>query len=272
MLNFIVGLANRYRQYFILTILIITSLLLLSLNESSQITHLRKYSLIIYSLLDNLKRPIEEKFIVNKEIQELLQMNSKLMLEISELKEYVSKKDELEKLLKFKKDNPVNVVSGRVILKKFESSGNRFIIDVGYQDGIKLNSPVITYNGVVGFISSLDKNYSFVTTINNPGLRFSVRNARSNALGIASWVGSEFKVYNVSKTQDVKQNDIFITSEYSTIFPAGIPLLKVTNSTLEKEFLFYDITAKPTADLYNLRYVFVLPNVISEIFKLKFQE
>lgn len=272
MLNFIVGLANRYRQYFILIILIITSLLLLSLNKSSQITHLRNYSLIIYSLLNNLKRPIEEKFIVEKENQELLQMNSKLMLEISELKEYVSKKDELEKLLKFKKENSINVVSGRVILKKFESSGNRFIIDVGYEDGIKLNSPVITYNGVVGFVSSLDKNYSFVTTINNPGLRFSVRNERSNALGIATWDGSKFKIYNVNKTQDVKQNDIFITSEYSTIFPAGIPILKVTNSTLEKGFLFYDITAEPTADLYNLRYVFLFPNVISEIFKLKFQE
>ncbi len=258
MIYWLIRFVNNYRQYIILSILILFSLLLLSLNEAKSITNLRRASFLVYGLINYLKSPFDE-FVYNKyEIKRLREENAQLVKELSELRAFIREKEELESLLEFKKANPINFLTSRILLKTSHIDGDKFIIDKGSVDGVKLNSIVFNSKGLLGYVSDLSKSYSLVQTIMNLNTRISVKNLRTNCYGILFWDGKKFKIYYVNKSDDVKDGDIFVVSEYSTQFPDGIPVVRVKSASKSGESLFYDIVAEDIADLKNTKYCLLL--------------
>lgn len=257
MIYWIVRFINTYRQYVILAILILASLLILSLNSSKEITSIRKVSFIFYGIIDFFNSPLNDFSLAKKELELLRKENADLSRQLIELKQYSKERNELIELLNFEKANPITYLTAKIILKSNDASGNKFVINKGTKDGVKLNATVFNSRGLVGFISDLTANYSVVKTIDNLNLRISVRNERTGATGILSWDGEKFKVYNVNKSADVKEGDIFVTSEYSSLFPPGIPAAIVTYAFQTQETLFYDITAKSASDLTNINFCLV---------------
>lgn len=258
MIYWLVRFVNNYRQYIIFTIFILLSLLLLSLNNSKDITTLRKASFVFYSIIDFVKSPFEEFFYYKKENEKLRNENSELTRQLLELKKFVNERDELYDLVEFKKRNSASYVTAKIILKLNDISGNKYIIDKGMKDKIKLNAIVFNSRGLIGYISDLTGDYSVVHLISNFNQRISVKNERSNAFGIMTWDGEKFKVYNVNKSADVKEGDVFVTSEYSSQFPAGIPVLKVTYASKETDILFYDITGKAISEIDKINYCLIM--------------
>jgi rod shape-determining protein MreC len=235
----------------------LTSLLILSLNDSKEISSLRKASFIFYGLIDYIKSPLEDFIYLKTEFETLKKENTELTQQFLRLKDYEDERNELIELLKFEKANPIKLINARIILKSSDPARNKFIINKGRKDGVKLNATVFYSSGLIGYISDLTENYSVVYTINNLNVRISVKNARTDAMGILSWDGEKFKIYNVNKSADVKEGDIFITSEFSSLFPAGLPVAKVTYASQSKETLFYDITALPSCNLSDIKFCLV---------------
>jgi rod shape-determining protein MreC len=257
MIYWLIRFINNYRQYVIFSILLLASLFFLSLNDSREISNLRKISFVFYGLIDYIKSPVEDYFYIRAEIETLKKENAELLQQLMRLKEYEKERNELIELLKFEKQNPINFLNAKIILKSSDPAGNKFIIDKGRNDGVKLNAIVFSSAGLIGYVSNLSGNYSVVHTINNLNVRISVKDERSGALGILSWDGEKFKIYNVNKSADVKEGDLFITSEFSSIFPSGMPVAKVTYASQSGEILFYDIAAKPACDLSNVKFCMV---------------
>jgi len=56
----------------------------------------------------------------------------------------------------------------------------------------------------------------------NVDFRASTKIQRSRVDGIIAWDGKTLLLKNVAKTQDVREGDAIITSEYSNAFPPGI--------------------------------------------------
>ncbi|MGB9664000.1 MAG: rod shape-determining protein MreC [Ignavibacteria bacterium] len=266
MIYWLIRFINNYRQYVIFSILILASLFLLSLNDSREISNLRKVSFIFYGLIDYIKSPFEDFAYAKTELEILKKENAELIQQLLRLKEYEKERDQLIELLKFEKENPIKLINAKVILKSSDPAGNKFILDKGKKEGVKLNSTVFNSSGLIGYVSNLTENYSVVHTINNLNIRISVKNERSGALGILSWDGEKFKIYNVNKSADVKEGDLFVTSEFSSLFPPGLPVAKVTYASQTGEILFYDITAKPTCDLSNVKFCLI---ELSDLEKLK---
>ncbi|MCR4416715.1 MAG: rod shape-determining protein MreC [Ignavibacteria bacterium] len=257
MIYWLVRFINNYRQYVIFSILLLASLFLLSLNDSKEISNLRKASFIIYGLIDYIKSPFEDFIYSKTELEILKKENAELTQQLLKFREFEKERNELIELLKFEKENPVKLINARIILKSSDPAGNKFIINKGKNDGVRLNATVFSSSGLIGYVSDLMSNYSVVYTINNLNVRISVKNARSGALGILSWDGEKFKIFNVNKSADVREGDLFITSEFSSLFPSGLPVARVTYASQSKETLFYDITAKPSCDLNEIRFCFI---------------
>lgn len=257
MIYWLIRFINNYRQYVIFSILILASLFLLSLNDSKEISNLRKTSFVLYGLIDYFKTPFEDFVYSKTELEILRKENAELTQQLMRLKEYERERNELIELLKFEKENPVKFLSAKIILKSSDPAGNKFILDKGKNDGVKLNSVVFSSSGLIGYVLNMTENYSVVHTINNLNVRISVKDERSSAPGILSWDGEKFKVYNVNKSADVKEGDLFVTSEFSSLFPPGIPVAKVTYASQSGEILFYDITAKPACDLSNVKFCLI---------------
>ncbi|MCX8057218.1 MAG: rod shape-determining protein MreC [Ignavibacteria bacterium] len=273
MLYWLIKFINNYRQYVILALLILFSLFLLTLNDSNRITNLRKLSFVVYGLIDYLKSPLDDFFYYKKENERLRRENTELTKELLELKKYDIERDELYNLLNFKKTNSASFITSRIVLKSVDVVGTKFVLDKGAEDGVHVNSIVLTPSGLVGYVSDLSDHYSIVHSIANYNVRISVINQRTGAIGILSWDGEKFKVYNVNKSSDVKEGDIFTTSQFSSQFPSGIPVLKVTSAFRETELLFYDITGTPTSDLVRINYCIIMkPNQFNEKINFTFEK
>lgn len=257
MIYWIIRFVNSFRQYIIFAILILTSLLILSFNDSAIIIPLRKASFLLYAVINQIKSPFEEFLYYEKENEQLRRENAILTREVIELQKFKYERDELYKILQLQRDKNSDFILSKIVFKSYDANGNRFIIDKGLKNGVRINSVVFSPDGIIGFISEAGDNYSVITTINNVNIRISAKNSRSKDPGILSWDGEKFKILNVNKSADVKNGDIFITSEFSTLFPAEIPVAKVISASLSKDLPFYDITAKPIVNLEVIHYCMI---------------
>lgn len=104
---------------------------------------------------------------------------------------------------------------------------NYFILNKGYEDGVRPQSGVITGSGVVGIIDAVDKHYSYGLSLMNTGVSISARLGDEGAIGPLSWdgVSPDGAVLNgVPLQYKFAPGDTVRTSGYSLLFPPGIPL------------------------------------------------
>ncbi|GIR23458.1 hypothetical protein CM15mP37_09630 [bacterium] len=75
-------------------------------------------------------------------------------------------------------------------------------IDLGSNDGIKKNLPIITTNGIVGKTILINEETSLVQTINDANFRLSVKILPSEATGIMRFYDNDvFEIREIQKMQ-----------------------------------------------------------------------
>ena len=77
--------------------------------------------------------------------------------------------------------------------------------------------------------------------------------------GIIAWDGGDFfHLKNVAKKQDVREGDLVVTSDYSSIFPSNIRIGVITSISERPGNLFKDVDVQPSVDYASLEQVFVV--------------
>lgn len=252
----------QFKEYFILSLLIIISIVLLSVNDDVQIKKIRAITIGTIGVIQSKSQFIPNIFELKRENELLNQMNVTLMDEISKLREAKLENIRLRQLLKFKETSNYSLVAADVINKTKHLSQNTITLNVGRNDGIENNMPVVSPHGVVGKIIAVSKEYSIALLLFNRDFRASVKIQRSRVDGILAWDGGEFlKIKNISKKEDVQIGDIVVTSEYSNVFPAGIKVGTVISALEDSLSLFKNIYIKPSVDFTLLEEVFVITSV-----------
>lgn len=246
------------KEYLLLTLLIVISLILLFSNDNTQIRFIRAIAIGSFGAVQSGLSAIPNVFELEQENKYLRETNIKLSNEVSNLKESKLENIRLTKLTELKDKVNLGVVSGKIVNKSLTQTRNTITINVGDKDSVKLNMPVITDAGLVGKIAAISKNYSIVQILYNKDLKFSVKSQRSRVDGILNYDGAgNLLMTNVPKSADIKVGDIIITSEYSNSFPAGIPVGEVVEEgTVDN--LFKRIIISPSVNFKTLEEVFVL--------------
>jgi rod shape-determining protein MreC len=169
----------------------------------------------------------------------------------------------LRKLLELKERGGYNYLSSNVVGKNFQLLRNTITLDVGEDDGVKVDMPIVTDGGLVGKVVATSSRYSIGQTLFHHEMRTSAKVQRGRADGILIWDGGAgLKLKNVAKTLDVQVGDLVVTSEYSSIFPPGIPIGVVAKTYEATGDLFQSIEITPSADLNRLEQVFVITAVV----------
>ncbi len=252
------------KEYITLAVLIVISLILIFLNDNPQIRFLRAAAITSFGTVQSGISAIPNVFEIEKENKLLRENNIKLANEIATLKESKLENIRLTRLLNFKEKINLGVVSGKIINKSLIQTRNTITLDIGENDSIKINMPVITDAGLVGRIVAVSKNYSIAQILYNKDLRITVKVQRSRIDGILSYDGIEnLMVSNIQKSADVNVGDLIITSEYSNIYPPGIPIGVVTE-TGHLDNLFKKVIVTPSVNFSVLEEVFVLKSVTSK--------
>lgn len=178
---------------------------------------------------------------------------------IFELSEVQKENERLKQLLRFGKDIDRKKVLAQVVGWDSSNEFKVLRINKGSDDGLKLLSPVITVNGLVGYVYRLSNNFSDILTILDQNNRVDsiVESTRSH--GIVEGI-SQFKcrLKYVIRTEEVKVGDGVLTAGLGNIYPKGIKIGTITEIDKEKFGITQSIEVTPAVDFNRLEEVVVL--------------
>jgi rod shape-determining protein MreC len=157
-------------------------------------------------------------------------------------------------------------VTGRVLWKSPTAWYSTIQIDVGRSDGVKVDQPVVTGDGLVGRVSQVAGGTSVVTLITDSESAVSAQIQPDGASGIVqASVGdpNEMQLKFIKKGHPVKDGAIVVTSGFASgklasIYPRGIPIGRVTKVSSDELELYRQVQIQPFADFRRIDYVQVL--------------
>ena len=252
---------RKIREYVLLFLLLIISLIFLTNNSKPDVKKVRGYafaSFAVWAEIVNIFSTSE-----NTEVTKLRYENAKLMLQVNKLREYALENMELKTLLNYKTNSDYKLFSSSVVAKNISKTQGVYLINSGYRDSIKKSMPVLNELGLIGLVSQVEDDYSLIKTLHNSGFKISSTITRSNIHGVVSWNGDYLVMKNVPATADINNGDRVVTSVLSTILPPSIPIGLVVNKESNISGLLSDILIKPFVDVSSVKNVFILSAVRS---------
>ena len=170
----------------------------------------------------------------------------------------------LRSFLGLKRENEDFVFCDALIIGR--ESGNYmtvFTLDKGSNSGIEVNMPVVTPDGVVGYITEVGINWSKAATILEYTSSVGVFCERSGALGLCEGTyelrtQSKCMINYLDSDADVRPGDRFITSGLGGIYPRGLYVGEVISVYPDNysRGLIAEIT--PMADLSDISRVMII--------------
>ncbi len=248
-----------FKEYVVLSIFIVISIVLLGTNDNRQVRFIRSYAVGLVGAMQHALSVIPNVFELRHENEVLRQLNVNLSDEVNRLREAQLENVRLRSMIGLREQRAFNLVPADVVGKSLHLLRNTITLDVGEADGIKTDMPMLAESGLAGKVIVTSPHYSIGQLLINKDFRASAKIERSRVDGIIVWDGGDhLRLTNVSKTQDVKEGDIVMTSEYSNLFPRNIRIGTVARVEEKPGTLFKDVDVAPGVDFSSLEQVFVV--------------
>lgn len=252
------NLALIFKEYAVLSLLLVLSLILMALGDNTQIRHIRSVATVAFGVVQEQLSFIPRYFSLRSENDMLRRMNVDLADEASRLREARLENERLRKLLSLKDSYHYPVIAGKVVGKNLTLLRNTVTLNIGKLDGILPHMPVVSDGGLVGVISAASDHYCVVRILLNADFRASAKVERSRVDGILAWDGDDLTLTNVAKTLDVVPGDTVMTSDYSSTYPPHICIGVVREVSEQRGSLFKRVNVSPGVNFVRLEEVFVL--------------
>jgi len=157
-------------------------------------------------------------------------------------------------------------LAAAVISRPAGAYAQAITIAAGRNDGVRVDDPVVTQDGLVGKVSRADSRTSRVTLLTDDSSAASALDVDTQAFGIVrSGDGprAPLRLDRVPKEATVRVGDTIVTSGWSSprlssLYPRGIRIGSVTSFGLTDTDLYTQVQVQPFADLSSLEAVLVL--------------
>jgi rod shape-determining protein MreC len=144
---------------------------------------------------------------------------------------------------------------------------DRLQVDAGSSAGVRVGNPVIADGGLVGHVSFVAPDSSFVTLITDPSSSVSVKvlNSVGDTGLLKPSVGDplDLLVQLLPRHARIRQDDVvvsggFRTTRLESLYPPNIPIGRVTKADPEELASDQQVHVAPIADLRHLDFVQIL--------------
>ncbi len=156
-------------------------------------------------------------------------------------------------------------IQARVIRNSVQDQNNFIILDRGFKDGIKRHMSVVSPMGIVGVVVESAEHYSLVMSVLNSKFEITPYFYElKTSQGVISWNGEDptmVDLEEVNRFVKVKNGMKLFTSNYSLLFPAGIPIGTIVSSSSNLKSNFHRIKVKLATDFGQLDVVTVIKNI-----------
>ena len=263
------------RSRFTLLLLVLTSVTVLTLDYrgSGIVDDLRGTAATLFGPVREagswVGRPFADAWNGVFGYDELSSENAQLRERVAELEgeraqaeDVLRQMEEIEALEDITRWTAIPTVTARVTGGSLSNFQHTVELDKGSDHGLAEGMPVVTGAGLVGRLTQVTGTRSVVQLVTDPNFSFGVRLARSGEIGLAHGTGEGEPLVvdqGVERQVDVNRRETVTTSGFGdSIFPADVPVGRVSELGVAPDQLSQIITVELLADLDDLAYVSVL--------------
>jgi rod shape-determining protein MreC len=160
-------------------------------------------------------------------------------------------------------DSDISLIAASVISRDPTDVYMSFGLDVGSLDGVSLNDPVITSQGIVGVVSEIYSNSCRVETIYSENLQVGAVSEEYSENGViasdstSANSGTVYMKY-LDRSTKITQGTIITTSGSGGIFPKGLVIGTVQYVNQSDTDVTLSAVLEPSADIKNITDCFVI--------------
>lgn len=198
---------------------------------------------------------------LKKENEALKDQVNMLLVENTRLLTAVSEVGELQLQLEKISGVGASGIPAKVIGRGLNGDQNAIEINAGSGDGVKEGSAVLSEDGVmIGRISRVDSASSIVTLLTSPSITVAaeIQNDSLSPGIVSGEHGLALRMTLIPQTDEVKANQVVITSGIDERIPQQLVIGTVTNVTSTPGGLFQEATITPLFDPQNLSVVTIV--------------
>lgn len=214
----------------------------------------------VNSYFDNL----EEKQELQKEIKKLkdeLNEKNKQLIDYDE----ISRQNNFYKdFLEIKEENPTyKFTSAKIISRSNNDTFATFSIDKGTVDGIEVYDPIITAEGLVGYVCDAYSTQSTVMTVLNPKINISAIDNHSRDTGTITGdadlsLDGLTKMIYIPSDNTISSGNFIVTSGDGGIFPGGLIIGSVVEVKTSMNKISCEAKIQPIVDFSEISDVMVI--------------
>ena len=241
----------RYSNFLVFIALEVAAFLLIVFNNTYPRSSMLSTANDVVAWQNELVSEVGGYFSLRSQNEELAAENAELRNQISSM--------ESEQI-----GEGIHYLPTKVVQMTTDELHNYLTINRGSNDGIRRGQGVRNADGVVGIVRTVGPNYSVVLPIINTHTNLSCRFAKNDYIGTLQWDGKDCRfaqLADVATHMVVNAGDTIVTSGLSPVFPEGIPVGIVENSTLKEGDSYYTIRARLYTNFKRLKYVEVVQNM-----------
>jgi rod shape-determining protein MreC len=256
---------SKYNAFFLFLIFEITALIIyVKYNSFQRATYINTANQVtgtLYSRVNELNSYLSLKEVNDSLASENARLQSKL--KASYYADTLAKQTITDSAYK----QQYTYTEAKVINNSVNKRNNYITIQKGSKDGIVKGMGVICNTGVVGKVIYTSQHLSIVQSLLHKDAKVSAMLADTKDIGSLVW-GDDLNPH-VGLLMDVPNHvkprigQWVVTSTYSDLYPAGIPLGKVSNLHAKGGGFFLNMEVNLSVDFSKLQYVYVVNNKLS---------
>lgn len=211
------------------------------------------------ALLDTVSSPFHRMMLREEENIRLKAQLARMLKDQQACREISHENKTLRGLLALKEREPRYFTTARVIGRSADQWSNVLILDKGISDGITKDMIAVTEKGLVGKISEVSGSYSYLLLLSDINFSAAVRIQESRIEGVVSGTGfRRCQLKYIPYEEEVKKDNIIITSGLDQLFPAGILVGYISKVNKKDVGFFQEIEVLPFVDLSKIEAVEII--------------
>ena len=256
--NFYLSIVKK-KDHLLFVLLVLFSFNILLNNDSPNTLLVRAKFLDSFSFISSPSMWLKTIVQLEEETQLLREKNLQLSLQSEEMIRSYEENINLKNLLDYKKDSNFNLVAAKVLNMGSSSNLSSITINVGLNENIEINQPVIIPEGVIGKTILVGKSTSLVQLITDVNYRASVRIFPSGSIGILRYLRDDIcEVREIQKNAEIKLGDAVLTSGFSDIYPSNLKIGNVIEIQDEISSFQKIVKVRVSSNIGSLLNVFVV--------------
>jgi rod shape-determining protein MreC len=163
-----------------------------------------------------------------------------------------------------------NYQAAEVVSNSIARNDNYLTINRGSIHGVKKGLGAIAPDGLVGIVQNVEPHFSQVMSLLHRRAKVSAMIKRNRYFGSMMWHSGNPRIMtleDIPKHAEVMKGDTIITTGFGEVFPGDLRIGRVIDFRVENGNNSYTIDVELWNDLVNVKYVYVVENLMIEELK-----